>query len=95
MALWVREMLPNPVHKGLPFKCDKINIFVFCDPFAAADLFGGEMVELEVAVVLLRPAAATLADLDRHRTRDHVAGRQVLKWESNELLVFNRIKNQI
>ena len=37
------------------------------------------MVQLEVDMVLLRAAAATLADLDGHRAGDDVAGGQVLK----------------
>ena len=44
------------------------------------ELLGGEVVELEVAVVLLGSAAAPLADLDGHGARDDVARGQVLKW---------------
>ena len=39
----------------------------------------GEVVEVEVDVVLLRADAAPLADLHRHRARDDVARREVLR----------------
>ncbi len=37
-----------------------------------------EMIEMKEDVVLLRADAAAFADLDRHRARDDVAGREVL-----------------
>ncbi len=42
------------------------------------DLLGGQVGEVEVDVVLVRPGAAALADLLDHRPGDHVAGREVL-----------------
>jgi len=37
------------------------------------------VVEVEVDVVLVRPAAAPLVDLHRHGARDHVARGEVLR----------------
>uniref|UniRef100_A0A2M3ZLN8 Uncharacterized protein n=1 Tax=Anopheles braziliensis TaxID=58242 RepID=A0A2M3ZLN8_9DIPT len=37
------------------------------------------MVQLQVHMILLRSTATTLADFDRHRTRHHVARRQILR----------------
>ena len=39
---------------------------------------GGEVVELQENVILLRSTASTLADLDRHGTRHNVPGGQIL-----------------
>ena len=40
--------------------------------------YGGEVVELQENVILLRSTASTLADLDRHGTRHNVPGGQIL-----------------
>ena len=45
---------------------------------ALVDHLGAEVLQVQVDVVALRTDAAPLADLDRHRAADHVAGRQVL-----------------
>jgi hypothetical protein len=36
------------------------------------------MIQMQIDVVLLRPNAAPFANLDRHRTGDHIARRQIL-----------------
>ena len=63
---------PGDVHAGEDHSCLRDS------GETGLELLWGQVVELQENVILLRSAASTLADLDRHGTRHYVPGGQIL-----------------